>query len=213
MNFLGNSGLEKLITLIKNKFNDYVPKTGGTFNNPSGTASTQGNTILTLGNNTELSTTTNSRGILRLFGARTSGTNFYGQIRAGGLSANRTYTLPNVGGTFPINQKVWTTVEKTTNFKGSWRYRKDETYFDACFFGENSVKTTSAFGSMFYGTIKVDLPETMSVVNCVATVMNNGGAGCFIQLQSSSTSQLSFYVVNAVSGTFTLSVSIRCLAT
>lgn len=199
--------------------NAYIPAGGGTYygnvtiDRNNGTTSAAGTSYLTLGNNLKAKTAGASRGRIAMYGTGGSGeAEFAATIQAGALTAARTFTLPDVTGTFAINQKNWTTTNKTTNFAGSWRYRKDNAYFDACFYGENSVKTTSAFGSLYYGTIKIDLPESMNVHNCVATVMNAGGAGCFMQLKTISATQLEFYVINAVSGTFTLGVSVRCLA-
>lgn len=83
--------------------NSFVPTSGGTFsgnvtlNTVSGTAGTQGFSVLTLGNSNAKTSASNSRGVLRLYTGNSSGTNYKIDVYAN-ATANRDYFFEDVGG-------------------------------------------------------------------------------------------------------------------
>ena len=79
-----------------------------TVNRSDGTTSAVGASYLIAGNSTASGTDKNSRGILRLYG---TGAN-YAHIVAGALTANRTFTLPDAGGTIATTTNVDTKISK-----------------------------------------------------------------------------------------------------
>ena len=83
--------------------NSFVPSNGGTFsgdvtlNKVSGTAGTQGFSVLTLGNSNAKTSANNSRGVLRLYTGNASGTNHKIDVYAN-ATADRDYFFEDVGG-------------------------------------------------------------------------------------------------------------------
>ena len=76
---------------------------GSINSNTAGTTSTVGKTYLSLGNGTASGTAGNSRGYLYIYDA----TKFYAQvITKGDFTANRTFTLPDLGGTFVLSSHI-----------------------------------------------------------------------------------------------------------
>ena len=106
------SGHEKLMStlyidtnLLKIRGKSYFCS-GITINNESGTGGTQGISTITIGNETSLASSHNSRGRIRLYGAggNSDNGNFYAQLQAEKLEQNLTFSFPvGMGGVLAVS--------------------------------------------------------------------------------------------------------------
>lgn len=81
----------------------YYDKTGISYAGTNGTANgTNGNALLTLGNNTASTTANWKKGTVRLYGT----TAYYTDLTSGAPSANRSIVFPNVSGTVALTSDI-----------------------------------------------------------------------------------------------------------
>lgn len=139
-------------------------------------ANAEGYELLTLGNSTKLNVANNKYGAIRLYKRKDStkpnATVYYGQIEVSqDLTANRTYTLPDAGGTIATTGNVVTLADAQT-ISGAKTFNADLTIKGHIKAGSNSTYEIGGSGTWW---------KNIYVTNVLTETINNTAKAITIQ--------------------------------